>query len=87
MAKTTINLDEELYKKLVEESIRRFGSTKKISFLINEKLRKAEAESELPGKEAIEKTFGLWKDWKISSEKYVREIRRESEKRLKRLGI
>jgi hypothetical protein len=34
-------------------------------------------------KKIVEKTFGLWKDWKISSEKYVRKIRKESEKRLK----
>jgi hypothetical protein len=33
----------------------------------------------------VEKTFGLWKNWKISSENYVRELRKESEKRLKRL--
>jgi hypothetical protein len=85
MAKTTINLDEELYKKLVEESIKRFGSTKKISFLINEKLRKVEAE--FPEKRVVEKTFGLWKGWKISGEKYVKKIRKESEKRLERLGI
>jgi hypothetical protein len=54
---------------LVEESIRRFGSTKRISFLINEKLRKTEVEST---EKIVEKTFGLWKDWKISSEKYVK---------------
>jgi hypothetical protein len=68
---------------LVEESIRRFGSTKRISFLINEKLRKTEVEST---EKIVEKTFGLWKDWKISSEKYVKKIR-ESERRLERLGI
>jgi hypothetical protein len=86
MVKTTINLDDDLYKKLVEESIRRFGSTKKISFLINEKIRKAETGLESPEK-VVEKTFGLWKNWKISSEKYVRKIRRESEKRLERQGV
>jgi hypothetical protein len=61
MPKTTVNLDEDLYKKLVEKSIR-FGSTKRISFPINEKLTE----------KIVEKTFGLWKDWKISSEKYVK---------------
>jgi len=86
MTKTTINLDDELYRKLVDESIRRFGSTKKISFLINEKLRKAR-ELEPSEKSIAEETFGIWRDWKISGEKYVRKIRRESEKRLKRLGI
>jgi hypothetical protein len=81
----TERLDDELYKRLVEGSIRRFGSTKKISFLINEKLRKVETGLESSGKIVVEKTFGLWKNWKISSENYVRELRKESEKRLKRL--
>jgi hypothetical protein len=85
--KTTIDLDEEIYKKLIEESTKRFGSAKKISFLINEKLKKAEMQLELPKIMATEKTFGLWKDWNISSEKCVRKIRKESEKRLKRLTI
>jgi hypothetical protein len=87
MVKTTIDLDEEIYKKLIEESTKRFGSAKKISFLINEKLKKAETQLELPKSMIAEKTFGLWKDWKISSEKYVRKLRKESEKRLKRLKI
>ena len=87
MVKTTIDLDEEIYKKLVEESTKRFGSAEKISFLINEKLKKAETQLELPKSMITEKTFGLWKDWKISSEKYVRKMRKESEKRLERLKI
>jgi hypothetical protein len=87
MVKTTIDLDEEIYKKLVEESTKRFGSAKKISFLINEKLKKAETQLPLPKIMITEKTFGLWKNWKISSEKYVRKMRKESEKRLKRLKI
>jgi hypothetical protein len=72
---------------LIEESTKRFGSAKKISFLIKEKLKKAEMQLELPKIMVAEKTFGLWKDWKISSEKYVRKIRKESEKRLKRPKI
>ena len=39
MVKTTVILDDEVYRRLVEESVRRYGSTKKLSFLINEKLR------------------------------------------------
>ena len=42
MVKTTIILDDELYKKLVDECIRRYGSTRKLSKLINEKLWKLE---------------------------------------------
>jgi hypothetical protein len=38
-------------------------------------------------KKIAEKTFGLWKNWKISSERYVRKLRKESEKRLERLGL
>ncbi len=42
MVKTTIILDDELYKDLVQESIERYGSTRKLSLLINEKLRRGE---------------------------------------------
>jgi hypothetical protein len=38
-------------------------------------------------KKIAEETFGLWKNWKISSERYVRKLRKESEKRLERLRI
>ena len=86
MVKTTINLDDELYKKLIDESIQRFGSTKKLSFLINEKLRKLESKIEKE-KGIVEKTFGIWKNLKIQSEKYVEKIRKESEERLKRLEV
>jgi hypothetical protein len=41
MVKTTIDLDEEIYKKIVEESTKRFDSAKKISLLINEKLKES----------------------------------------------
>lgn len=33
--RTTIYIEEELYKKLIRESIQRFGSTKKLSVVIN----------------------------------------------------
>ena len=45
MVKTTIILEDELYKDLVRESVERYGSTRKLSFLINEKLRRSEAGS------------------------------------------
>ncbi|MFZ8848792.1 MAG: hypothetical protein ACO2OV_00940 [Thermoproteota archaeon] len=38
-------------------------------------------------KKIAEETFGLWKTWKISSMWYVGKLRKESEKRLERLGI
>ena len=86
MVKTTISLDDEIYKKLIKESIERFGSTKKLSWLINEKLRLSEKIS-AHEKSIVEKTFGLWKEWKVPSKEYVRRIRKESEKRLKRMGL
>ncbi len=39
MVKTTIILDDELYKELVKEALEKYGSTRKLSKLINEKLR------------------------------------------------
>jgi len=42
MVKTTIILEDELYKKLVREALERYGSTRKLSLLINEKLKKSE---------------------------------------------
>jgi hypothetical protein len=42
MVKTTIILEDELYKRLVKEALEKYGTTRKLSFLINEKLRKLE---------------------------------------------
>lgn len=42
MVKTTIMLDDDLYRRLVEEAIKKYGSTRKLSRLINEKLRQAQ---------------------------------------------
>jgi len=39
MVKTTIILDDDIYKQLVEEAIERYGSTRTLSRLINEKLK------------------------------------------------
>ena len=41
MVKTTVLIDDDLYKKLVDECVRRYGSTRKLSKLINEKIRLA----------------------------------------------
>jgi len=38
MVKTTIILNDDIYKKLINESIERYGTSKKLSKLINEKL-------------------------------------------------
>jgi len=42
VVKTTVLLDDDIYQKLVKESIEKYGTTKKISYLINQKLRKLE---------------------------------------------
>jgi hypothetical protein len=39
MVKTTINLDEEIYAEIVKESIEKYGSTKNMSKIINQRLR------------------------------------------------
>jgi len=39
MVKTTIVLDDELYRKLVKEALDKYGTTRKLSLLINQKLR------------------------------------------------
>ncbi len=82
MVKTTINLDTEVYRTLVEEAVRRYGTTKRLSVLINEKLRAAKRH---PGNIADE-TFGTWK-MKETGAEYARRLRKESELREKRLGI
>ena len=41
MVKTTIILRDELYKQLVKEALEKYGTTRKLSLLINEKLESA----------------------------------------------
>jgi len=57
MVKTTIILDDELYKRLVQESLEKYGSTKKLSQLINEKLR-GEATKRVLKKERLRVRIG-----------------------------
>lgn len=38
--RTTVLMDDDLYERLVRESVRRFGSTKAMSKVLNEELRK-----------------------------------------------
>ncbi len=40
MVKTTIILEDDLYKELVREALEKYGTTRKLSKLINDKLRK-----------------------------------------------
>lgn len=85
MIKTTVTLEDELYRRLVREALDRYGKTRSLSRLINEKLR----ESETPAKRTpskIESVFGSWTT-KQPGAVYVRGLRKESDKRLRRLGI
>jgi len=43
MVKTTIILKDELYKQLVKEALEKYGTTRKLSVLINEKLEESMA--------------------------------------------
>ncbi len=42
MVKTTINLDDSIYEEIVKESIEKYGSTKNISRIINQRLMNKE---------------------------------------------
>ncbi|MFA6330008.1 MAG: hypothetical protein WCX64_05000 [Candidatus Micrarchaeia archaeon] len=39
MVKTTVNLDDDLYRRAVSESVRRYGNTRSLSTVINDLLR------------------------------------------------
>jgi hypothetical protein len=90
MVKTNINLEDDIYKKLIKEAVERYGTTKTLSKLINEKLKKAEITKMKRERrktiDIVKKTAGLWKI-KESGSEYVRRLRKESEERFKRLGI
>jgi hypothetical protein len=53
MVKTTINLDEEIYTEIVKESIEKYGSTKNISKIINQRLRNKKADARKSGKRIV----------------------------------
>jgi len=74
--RTTILLDETVYRRLVQESVRRYGSTKALSKVANELLKKA-----IRGEADI---LNLTKSEKIAvtSTKEFEEFRRELSRRL-----
>ena len=97
MVRTTLELKDEIYKKLVNEAIEKYGNTKNLSRVINESLEvhMSEKEHSKPqlSKEEIKrrgeilkKTFGSWKTKETGAE-YQRRMRKEWAKRSKRLGI
>lgn len=75
MPRTTINLDDKVYELLVKESIKRYGTTKAISKVINELLKK-----ELKGDAALKRLLEKKKVVKISNKEFE-EFRRELSKR------
>ncbi len=56
MVKTTIILDDCIYKKLIDESIEKYGTAKKLSVLINEKLRNYD-KMKNPDKDKLKLTY------------------------------
>lgn len=71
--RTTILLEDELYERLVEESLRRYGTAKALSRVINELLKRVfRDESELVGLLSAEKVA------KVSTKEFERFRRRLS---------
>ncbi len=82
MVKTTINLESEVYRELVSEAVKKYGTTKTLSRIINEKLKSAKK----PTLDIVKKTAGVWKI-KETGYEYTKRIREESEKRTEKMGI
>ncbi len=78
MVKTTINLDTDVYRELVSEAVAKYGTTKTLSKLINEKLKMAKNRGII---DIVKKTAGIWKI-RESGIKYTRRLRTESERRI-----
>ena len=81
MVKTTINLDSEIYKELVKEAVEKYGTTKTLSRIINEKL--GEKVGKKSRTDIVKMTKGTWKMQQSGSE-YTRKIRAEWERRSSR---
>ncbi|MDE1831928.1 MAG: hypothetical protein KGI02_06090 [Thaumarchaeota archaeon] len=91
--KTTVNLDDDLYKKLVKETVEKYGNTKNLSKLINEKLERAEGIAVRENSDEVKRRLkilrenaGGWKGRERGKE-YVKEMRHGWSKRLKTAGL
>ncbi|MDE1855859.1 MAG: hypothetical protein KGH49_01335, partial [Candidatus Micrarchaeota archaeon] len=73
--------DTEVYRELVKEAVEKYGTTKTLSRIINEKLKRARPKR---GGDIVKRTAGMWKIKETGSE-YVRRLRSESEERTKRV--
>jgi hypothetical protein len=91
--KTTVNLDDDLYKKLVKETVEKYGNTKKLSKLINEKLERAEGLVDRTNSDEIKRRLKILREsagsWKIKEigKEYVKKIRKGWSKRLATAGL
>ncbi len=95
MVKTTINLRDDIYKRLLKETVEKYGNTKNFSKLINEKLAKAEGETSISKTDSeeikkrlniVRKSAGSWKINK-SGKEYVKEIRSGWTRRVKGMNL
>jgi len=75
-----------LYRRLAKEALDRYGKTRSLSKLINEKLRSAETPPRGPIADRVEKSFGCWRI-KDTGAGYVKKMRMQSEERLRRMSI
>ncbi len=73
--RTTVILDDDVYEKLVKESIRRYGTTRALSKVLNELLRES-----LSGREELIELLYSEKIASISEEDFYK-FRRELSKR------
>ena len=91
--KTTINLNDDLYKRLVKETVERYGNTKNLSRLINERLERAEGLAYRTDSDDMKKRLKTLREsagsWNISKsgKEYVTVIRRGWSKRLNQAGL
>ncbi len=92
LMKTTVNLDDDLYKKLVKETVEKYGNTKNLSKLINEKLSRSEGVAHRIDPAEVRRRLKIVREnaggWKMreSGREYQKDIRTGWAKRLKKLG-
>jgi hypothetical protein len=75
MVRTTLNIEDELYKKLVEECLKKYGTTRKLSKVVCEKLKRAEKiHSKVKKTELPEIKLGKRIDWKFVERSIEKEV-------------
>jgi pyruvate/oxaloacetate carboxyltransferase len=87
-----VNLEDELLRKFKEEAVKRFGYTKGVLSIATREALKKWLEFDVEKKKKIEEfskavkeAAGIWTG--EEGYKFVKKIRKESEKRLKRMGL